>query len=120
MLAWIVCASRAKTPLALAHSRARHINHNQNNQNQHQGLRKVLNYIQAEYNPKGGVVITENGVAVREDGVDDALKDIERAVYLKRYLTEVHKALVLDDVDVSFFAGAGGWRGVLEGCLGGF
>jgi beta-glucosidase/6-phospho-beta-glucosidase/beta-galactosidase len=29
-----------------------------------------------------------------------ALKDIERAVYLKRYLTEVHKAILHDDVDV--------------------
>jgi hypothetical protein len=26
---------------------------------------------------------------VAEDDVDEALKDIERAVYLKRYLTEV-------------------------------
>jgi hypothetical protein len=31
----------------------------------------------------------ENGCAVAEDDVDEALKDIERAVYLKRYLTEV-------------------------------
>jgi hypothetical protein len=33
--------------------------------------------------------VTENGCAVAEDDVDEALKDIERAVYLKRYLTEV-------------------------------
>lgn len=45
-------------------------------------------------------MITENGCAVAEDDVDEALKDIERAVYLKRYLTEVHKAILHDDVDV--------------------
>jgi beta-glucosidase/6-phospho-beta-glucosidase/beta-galactosidase len=40
-------------------------------------------------------VITENGCAVAEDDVDEALKDIERAVYLKRYLTEVGRQLRL-------------------------
>eukprot|EP00775_Hariotina_reticulata_P002379 gene2379-2684_t len=65
-----------------------------------QGMRKMLNYIQREYNPKGGIIITENGCAVAEEDVDEAVKDIERAVYLKRYLTEVHKALLHDDVDV--------------------
>lgn len=55
---------------------------------------------QKEFNPKGGIIITENGCAVAEEDVDEALKDIERAVYLKRYLTEVHKALLHDDVDV--------------------
>lgn len=52
-------------------------------------MRKMLNYIQQEYNPKGGIVITENGCAVAEEDEDEAMKDIERAVYLKRYLTEV-------------------------------
>jgi beta-glucosidase/6-phospho-beta-glucosidase/beta-galactosidase len=33
--------------------------------------------------------MTENGCAVAEEDEDEALKDIERAVYLKRYLTEV-------------------------------
>ncbi|KIY94599.1 beta-glucosidase [Monoraphidium neglectum] len=65
-----------------------------------EGIRRVLNYIQAEYNPRGGIIVTENGVAVEEAGVAEALKDIERAVYLKRYLTEVHKAVVKDDVNV--------------------
>ena len=51
-----------------------------------EGIRKMLNYIQTEYNPKGGIVITENGVAVDEGCVEEAMKDIERAVYLKRYL----------------------------------
>lgn len=45
--------------------------------------------MQKEYNPRGGIIVTENGCAVQEDDVDEALKDIERAVYLKRYLTEV-------------------------------
>lgn len=54
-----------------------------------QGMRKMLNYIQQEYNPKGGIIITENGCAVAEEDEDEAMKDIERAVYLKRYLTEV-------------------------------
>jgi hypothetical protein len=42
---------------------------------------------QDEFNPRGGIIITENGAAIPEDGVDDAVKDVERAVYLKRYLT---------------------------------
>jgi len=45
--------------------------------------------VQKEFNPRGGIIITENGCAVAEEEVDEALKDIERAVYLKRYLTEV-------------------------------
>jgi hypothetical protein len=48
-----------------------------------EGIRKVINYIQKEYNPKGGIIITENGCAVAEEEVEDALKDIERAVYIK-------------------------------------
>lgn len=54
-----------------------------------QGMRKMLNYIQHEYNPRGGIIITENGCAVAEEEEEESLKDIERAVYLKRYLTEV-------------------------------
>eukprot|EP00878_Enallax_costatus_P000354 GHUV01000438.1.p1 GENE.GHUV01000438.1~~GHUV01000438.1.p1 ORF type:complete len:909 (+),score=324.27 GHUV01000438.1:86-2812(+) len=65
-----------------------------------EGMRKMLNYIQREYNPKGGIIITENGCAVAEEDEEESLKDIERAVYLKRYLTEVHKAILHDDVDV--------------------
>ncbi|KAF6260086.1 glycosyl hydrolase family 1-domain-containing protein [Scenedesmus sp. NREL 46B-D3] len=65
-----------------------------------EGLRKMLKYIQREFNPRGGIIITENGCAVAEDDEAEALKDIERAVYLKRYLTEVHKALLHDNVDV--------------------
>lgn len=49
----------------------------------------TLTVLQREYNPKGGIIITENGCAVAEEDVDEAVKDIERAVYLKRYLTEV-------------------------------
>ncbi len=63
---------------------------------------------QTEYNPKGGIVITENGVACKEDDVDDALKDIERAVYLKRYLTEVGGAGCMN-------AGSWGSKGRGEG-----
>jgi hypothetical protein len=55
---------------------------------------------QAEFAPKGGILITENGAAVREDSLADALKDVERAVYLKKYLAEVHKAISQDGVDV--------------------
>eukprot|EP00877_Chromochloris_zofingiensis_P007969 jgi/Chrzof1/3425/Cz12g24240.t1 len=65
-----------------------------------EGIRKMLDYIQREYNPRGGIIITENGVAVREGELDDSLKDIDRAVYIKNYLREVHKAILTDDVDV--------------------
>lgn len=65
-----------------------------------EGIRKVLAYVQAEYAPKGGIYVTENGVACAEADADEAARDIERAVYIKRYLVEVHKAIVKDDVDV--------------------
>lgn len=60
----------------------------------------MLNYIQQEYNPRGGIIITENGCAVAEEDEEEALKDIERAVYLKRYLTEVSQltATALADI----------------------
>jgi beta-glucosidase/6-phospho-beta-glucosidase/beta-galactosidase len=58
-----------------------------------EGMRKMLRYIQSEYNPPGGIIITENGCAVAERSVDEAMRDIERAAYLKRYLTEVRGRL---------------------------
>jgi len=42
---------------------------------------------QTEYSPKGGIIITENGVAVKEDSLQEAERDVERASYLKKYLT---------------------------------
>jgi hypothetical protein len=65
-----------------------------------EGIRRAIGYVMAEYAPRGGVMVTENGVAVDEGGRDEAVKDIERAVFLKRYLTEVHRAIVKDGADV--------------------
>ena len=61
------------------------------------GIRRVIAHVQRAFEPKGGILITENGAAVREGA---SLDDKERVAYLKAYLSEVHKAIVNDDADV--------------------
>jgi beta-glucosidase/6-phospho-beta-glucosidase/beta-galactosidase len=64
------------------------------------GFRKVLNYIQREYNPPGGILVTENGIAVSEPSLQTALADTSRQTYYKDYISELHKAIVEDKVNV--------------------
>ena len=56
------------------------------------GLRKLLNHIQEQYNPRGGIIITENGLAVDNDS--------ERIPFFQGYLGEVRKSIVEDKCDV--------------------
>jgi beta-glucosidase len=51
------------------------------------GLRKLLGYIQDKWAPAGGVIITENGLAVEED------EEEERVEFFRGYLREVRNAI---------------------------
>lgn len=59
------------------------------------GLKKLLEFIQSEYLPKGGIYITENGCAARgeSDYLVPAKNDVFRVDYFKGYLAQVHKAI---------------------------
>uniref|UniRef100_A0A3Q2ULR7 Lactase-phlorizin hydrolase n=1 Tax=Fundulus heteroclitus TaxID=8078 RepID=A0A3Q2ULR7_FUNHE len=60
------------------------------------GLRRILNFIKKEYgNPT--IIITENGVSER--GPID-LKDYHRSYFYEKYINQVLKAHLLDNVDV--------------------
>lgn len=58
------------------------------------GLNRLCQYIQKEYQPKGGIWITENGCAVQdEDDVENAKQDTFRVNYYRDYLAQLHKAI---------------------------
>jgi len=68
------------------------------------GLGKLLHYIQARYVPKGGIIITENGCAMKESSLQDATDPAsasarKRVQFLHDYIGEVHRA-ISDGVDV--------------------
>merc|ERR1712060_699318 len=57
------------------------------------GLKKICEYIQKEYSPEGGILVTENGCAVKDDDVNVAQNDTFRVKYFRAYLAQVHKAI---------------------------
>jgi len=57
------------------------------------GLNSMCQYIQREYSPMGGIVVTENGCAVADDDVKVAQKDIFRVEFLQGYIAQLHKAI---------------------------
>lgn len=57
------------------------------------GFEKLLSWIQKEYSPKGGILVTENGCAVRETTEEEAVNDGARMEYLQGYLSQMHKAI---------------------------
>ncbi|XP_076603669.1 lactase/phlorizin hydrolase-like [Chaetodon auriga] len=60
------------------------------------GFRRILNFIKEEYgNPP--IIITENGVSER--GPID-LNDVHRSYYYEKYINQVLKAALLDNVDI--------------------
>lgn len=58
------------------------------------GLRRILAWIQLEYQPPGGITITENGCAMHTDKDDGAREDTARVEYLEKYIAQVHRAIV--------------------------
>jgi len=57
------------------------------------GMQRLLAHIQSEYAPAGGIIITENGCAVREDTAAAAREDAPRVEYLQGYIAQVHRAI---------------------------
>jgi beta-glucosidase/6-phospho-beta-glucosidase/beta-galactosidase len=57
------------------------------------GVRKLLEYTQQKYYPAGGIYLFENGMAVKEMIVCDAVMDTKRINFMHDYLVEIHKAM---------------------------
>jgi len=58
------------------------------------GFRKLLVWIQKRYKPVGGIIVTENGCAVREDDKKTAENDDFRCEFYKEYICEMHQAMI--------------------------
>lgn len=68
------------------------------------GMRSLCNYIQQAYEPEGGIVITENGCAVKEDDSATAVNDTFRVEFLQSYIAQMHGA-IQDGADIrGYFA----------------
>ena len=63
------------------------------------GLRKLLCWIQQRYKPQGGIIVTENGCAVKEDTVEAGVDDTFRLAFLKGYIDQMHQAITKEGVD---------------------
>jgi len=57
------------------------------------GLKHLCECIQRRYSPAGGIIIMENGCAVKEESVAAAENDTLRVEYLRSYLAQLHKAI---------------------------
>lgn len=57
------------------------------------GFSRLLTYISDTYNPKGGILVTENGLAVKEDTLDEVHSNNLRLSYYQRYIGAVHEAI---------------------------
>merc|ERR1719282_96829 len=65
------------------------------------GFRRLVNWITEEYKPLPfGILVTENGCAVKEEKLQDAANDIKRIDYLEKYLSQLWKAITEDNADV--------------------
>eukprot|EP00927_Polykrikos_kofoidii_P062154 TRINITY_DN56974_c0_g1_i1.p1 TRINITY_DN56974_c0_g1~~TRINITY_DN56974_c0_g1_i1.p1 ORF type:complete len:511 (-),score=57.82 TRINITY_DN56974_c0_g1_i1:183-1649(-) len=68
------------------------------------GLGRMLMYLHRTYAPRGGIWVTENGCAVKEDDAESACNDEFRVRYFQGYIAQVHKA-IQDGADVrGYFA----------------
>lgn len=62
------------------------------------GFGQLLRHIQNKYAPEGGIIVTENGLAVKDDDLDVVRKDESRISYYERYIASMHEA-IQDGVD---------------------
>lgn len=60
------------------------------------GLQRLLEYIQTRYSPSGGIIITENGIAVSEPSVNAAMDSKTRASFYSSHIAAVHAAINSD------------------------
>ena len=63
------------------------------------GFHRLLKWVSSRYKPSGGIVVTENGLPLFEDGPIVARRDLQRVCYLKQYLAQLAKAM-REGVDV--------------------
>lgn len=59
------------------------------------GFRKLLCYIHKKYKPKGGIIVTENGMAANERDRMAAAQNTSRVKYYAHYIGEMHNAIKL-------------------------
>ena len=57
------------------------------------GFKQLLLWINDRYKPRGGIYITENGIACKEDTDEDAIYDINRSYYLDSYIDAMKEAI---------------------------
>merc|ERR1719393_303548 len=68
------------------------------------GMEKLAKWIHRRYAPAGGIVVTENGLPLREESAEAARHDAPRTCYIKQYLQMLSRAM-RDGVDVrGYFA----------------
>lgn len=57
------------------------------------GFRKLLLYVQEKYEPEGGILVTENGLASKEPTREAASKDSLRIEFYTLYIKAAHEAV---------------------------
>lgn len=57
------------------------------------GFTRILCWVQQQYHPSGGIVVTENGMGCKEPTLQGALQDKERIEYLHSYISAMHEAI---------------------------
>ena len=63
------------------------------------GFHRLLKWTSERYAPSGGIVVTENGLPLHEEGPHVARRDVQRVCYLKQYLAQLARAM-REGVDV--------------------
>lgn len=63
------------------------------------GFHRLLKWIGTRYSPSGGIVVTENGLPLSEEGPSVARRDLQRVCYIKQYLAQLARAM-REGVDV--------------------
>ena len=63
------------------------------------GFHRLLRWVHSRYQPSGGIVVTENGLPLREESAEAARHDLQRVCYLKQYLAQLARAM-REGVDV--------------------
>ncbi|CAK0849568.1 unnamed protein product [Prorocentrum cordatum] len=58
------------------------------------GLKRVCEHIHKEYSPSCGIIVTENGCAVKDEDVQTATQDSFRVNYYHDYIVQLHEAIM--------------------------
>jgi len=57
------------------------------------GIYKLIKWVNKRYSPRGGIVITENGLPTSEKSIEAARKDTARQCYIKQYLQQIARTM---------------------------